>query len=209
MATKTTTPKTKNAVKAGTKGAASRKKTTTPLGNTRAIDDNSFAAPKRKPKPAAEVVSFQQALEEAGQTIEDLRVPAEADRPTRPAGSSNLATTIRAHRGQYHVALAPNGKKTQNCGDAVAAALLRIPLASMKAFVGTKLPGLEYDRLNPGHQRMCYGNRIRAWAKQGDQDTLLWLETAQERPSEEAANPQPESDLDNDEQGQWYDTSAE
>lgn len=185
MTTKTTTPKTKTTVKAGTKGAAARKKNTTPLGNTRAIDDNSFAAPKRKPKPEEKVYTLAEALAESGETIEELTAPREEDKPTRPAGSSNLATTIRAHRGQYHVALAPNGKKTQNCGDAVAAALLRIPLASMKAFVGTKLPGLEYDRLNPGHQRMCYGNRIRAWAKQRDQDTLLWLETAQVPSDEE------------------------
>lgn len=175
MTTKNATPKTKNAVKAGTKGAAARKKNTTPLGNTRAIDDNSFVAPKRKPKPAAEVVSFQQALEEAGQTIEDLQVPPEADRPTRPAGSSNLATTIRAHRGQYHVALAPNGKKTQNCGDFVAAALLQTTLADMKAFVQSRMAGLNYDHLNPGHQRMCYGNRIRAWAKQNEEGAMNWL----------------------------------
>lgn len=182
MATAKKTPAKKNAPKAGTKGAAARKGKTTPLGNTRAVDDN-YVAPKasRKPKPAEEPISFQQALEEAGQTVEDL-APTPEDSPLKPArapGTSNLATTIKNHRSGYQVALAPNGKKTQNCGDAVAAALLHITLPQMKAFVQTKLPGLEYDRLNPGHQRMCYGNRIRGWAKAGDQDTLLWLETAQ------------------------------
>lgn len=161
-------------------GRAAPKAKTTPLGNTRAIDD-SYVAPKRKPKPAEEVISFQQALEEAGQTVEDL-TPTPEDSPLKSArapGTSNLATTIKNHRKGYNVALAPNGKKTQNCGDAVAAALLNITLPQMKAFVQTKLPGLEYDRLNPGHQRMCYGNRIRGWAKANDPDTLLWLETAQ------------------------------
>lgn len=193
MATKKTTSKT---IKAGTKGAAARKKTTTPLGNTRVVDDNSFVAPKRKPKP--EAISFQQALEEAGQTMEDLIhvEPAEGDKPTRPVGSSNLANTIRAHRNSYTVALAPNGKKTQNCGDTTAMALLNVTLDQMKAFVQTKLPGLEYDRLNPGHQRMCYGNRIRAWVKQNDQDTLLWLETAQVDQPGQAVNLQSEADED-------------
>lgn len=193
MTTKNATPKTKNAVKAGTKGAAARKKTTTPLGNTRAIDDNSFAAPKRKPKPEEKVYTLAEALAESGETIEELTAPREEDKPTRPAGSSNLATTIRAHRNNYAVALAPNGKKTQNCGDAVAAALLNVTLGQMKAFVQTKLPGLEYDRLNAGHQRMCYGNRIRAWAKQNDQDTLLWLQTAQANQPEQAADLQAEA----------------
>lgn len=193
MATKKTTTKT---IKAGTKGAAARKKTTTPLGNTRVVDDNSFVAPKRKPKPDEKVYTLAEALAESGESIEELTAPREEDKPTRPVGSSNLANTIRAHRNSYTVALAPNGKKTQNCGDAVAMALLNIPLAAMKAFVQTKLPGLDYDRLNPGHQRMCYGNRIRAWAKQNDQDTLTWLETARVDQPGQAVNLQSEADED-------------
>ena len=90
MTTKNATPKTKNAVKAGTKGAAARKKTATPLGNTRAIDDNSFAAPKRKPKPEEKVYTLAEALAESGETIEELTAPREEDKPTRPAGRSNL-----------------------------------------------------------------------------------------------------------------------
>lgn len=182
------TPAAKKTPKAGTKGAAARTAKKTPLGNTRAIDDN-FVAPKASRKPKPEVVTFEQALAEAGQTIEDL-TPAPEDRPTRPAreaGSSNLATTIRNHRNQYHVALAPNGKKTQNCGDGVAKALLNVSLAKMAEFVAGKVPGVNYDHLNPGHQRMCYGNRIRGWAKAGDQDTLLWLAAAQPSDTAEEA----------------------
>lgn len=176
-ATKTATktaPKT--APKTG-KGSAARKPKKTPGGLTPVLDDNSFVAPKLKPK-TEKVVTLAEALAEAGQTMDDL-IPPPEERPTRPAGSSSLATTIRNHRNQYAVALAPNGKKTQNCGDAVAAALLRIPLAAMAEYVAAKLPGVRYDHLNPGHQRMCLGNRIRAWAKQNDQNTLVWLETAQ------------------------------
>lgn len=157
-------------------GRAAPKAKTTPLGNTRAIDDN-YVAPKRKPKPVEEVVTFQQALEEAGQTVEDL-TPTPEESPLKSArapGTSNLATTIKNHRKGYHVALAPNGKKTQNCGDFVAAALLHATLADMKAFVQSRMPGVEYDRLNPGHQRMCYGNRIRAWAKANEEGTMMWL----------------------------------
>lgn len=165
-----TTPKTG-------KGSAARKPKKTPGGLTPVLDDNSFVAPKLKPK-TEKVVTLAEALAESGQTMDDL-IPPPEERPTRTTGSSNLATTIRNHRNQYAIALAPNGKKTQNCGDAVAAALLRIPLAAMAEHVAAKLPGVRYDHLNPGHQRMCLGNRIRAWAKQNDQNTLLWLETAQ------------------------------
>lgn len=180
------------APKAGTKGAAARRKTTTPLGNTRAIDDNSFSAPKAKPRQSA--VSLAEALAESGESIEDLKdhsVPAEADRPTRPAGTSNLANTIRSRRKQYQIALGANGKKTQTCGDSVALALLHIPLPALKAFVQSREPGKNYDQLNSGHQRMCYGNKVRAWAKQDDQTTLLWLQEAQVRSED-----QPKQDAD-------------
>lgn len=169
----------KTAPKTG-KGSAARKPRKTPGGLTPVLDDNSFVAPKAKPK-AEKVYTLQEALQEAGQTMADLTPPPEESplKAPKTSGSSNLATTIRNHRQQYTIALAPNGKKTQNCGDAVAAALLRIPLAAMAEYVAAKLPGARYDHLNPGHQRMCLGNRIRAWAKQNDQNTLVWLETAQ------------------------------
>lgn len=151
----------------------------------RAVDDT-FVAPKAKPRDKTKDVTLAEALAEAGQTIEDLVVPNQEAAPTRPVGTSNLANTIRAHRSQYKVVQAPTGKKTQNNGDAVAQALLNVTLEQMKAFVGTKQPGLNYDQLNLGHQRMCYGNKIRAWYKQGDQTTLLWME--------QAAQPQTEAD---------------
>jgi hypothetical protein len=185
MATAKKTTAKKNAPKAGTKGAAARKTKTTPLGNTRAIDDNSFVPPKRKPKAEAETISFQQALAEAGQTVEDLVPPKDESplKPAREAGTSNLATTIRNHRKSYAVVTSPTGKKTQNNGDLTAAQLLNIPLAAIAEYCQTKWPGLTYANLNPGHQRMCYGNRIRGLVKAGDQDTLLWLEASQ--PSDE------------------------
>ncbi len=151
----------------------------------RAIDDN-FVAPKAR-KPKVEVVTLAEALEEAGQSIEELlQTPPEDDRPTKPAGTSNLATTIRAYRSQYATVAAPNGRKTQNNGDAIAQALLRIKPEAMAAFIQTKFPGLSYAHLNPGQPRMNMGNRLRTLAKKQDADTLLWLEQAQEHPTEDA-----------------------
>lgn len=150
--------KTKDAPKTGTKGAASRKGNKTPLGNTRAVDDN-FVAPKRKPK-AEKVVTLAEALAESGESMDDLRTPPEAERPTRPVGTSNLANTIRSHRGNYAVMLRGD-KKTQNNGDAIAIILLEIPLEKLKAFSATRFEGKTYDHLNPGHARMCIGNLIR------------------------------------------------
>lgn len=159
----------------------------------RAIDDN-FVAPRAR-KQKTEVVSLAEALEEAGQSIEELlQTPPEDDRPTKPAGTSNLATTIRAYRKQYATATAPNGRKTQNNGDSIATALLRITPEAMAAFIQTKFPGLSYAHLNPGQQRMNMGNRIRTLAKKGDADTLLWLEQAQERPAEAGEQPAPEAE---------------
>lgn len=154
----------------------------------RAIDDN-FVAPKAKPRDKSKDITLAEALAESGETMEDLRVPNQEAAPTRPVGSSNLASTIRAHRSQYKTVEAPGGKKTQNNGDQVAQALLRITREVMAEFVLAKQPGLSYAHLNPGHQRMCYGNKIRAWFKQGDQTTLLWLAQvgAPEQAAEEAA----------------------
>ena len=144
----------------------------------RAIDDN-YVAPKRKPKPEAEIKTFAEVLAEAGQTIEDIKAESEAlQAEEAPAedeihgDKSNLALTVRKYRDKYQKAVAPSGRKTQNNGDAVARALLRLSLEQVKAFCQAKMTGLEYDRLNPGHQRMCYGNRIRAWYKAGEQDVV-------------------------------------
>lgn len=159
----------------------------------RAIDDN-YVPPKAR-KPKVEVVTLAEALEEAGQTIEELlQTPPEDDRPTKPAGTSNLATTIRAYRSQYATVAAPNGRKTQNNGDAIAQALLRIKPEAMAAFIKTKFPGVSYAHLNPGQQRMNMGNRIRTLAKKQDADTLLWLEQAQEHPTEAAEQPAAEAE---------------
>lgn len=139
------------------------KKATNPQPK-RAIDDN-YVAPKRKPK-AEPTITLAEALAEAGQTIDELKPSAvEAmPKPERPVGTSNLASTIRSHRKSYAVALHPNGKKTQNNGDAIAQALLRVPFADLTAFAATRL-GKTYEQLNPGHQRMCIGNLIRGALK--------------------------------------------
>lgn len=175
------TTKTDKAPKAGTKGSAARKRNTTPLGNTRAIDDNSFAAPKRKPREKA--VSLAEALAESGETMEELKAPAADEAPVRPAGTSNLANTIRARRKSYTVMLAPNGKKTQNTGDEVATLLLHVKLDVLKQYCAGRF-GKSYDTLNPGHQRMCFGNLIRAAAKT-DPAVMEWL-VAQQPKVEEA-----------------------
>ena len=177
MTTKTTARK--NAPKTGTKGSAARKTTKTKLGNTRAIDD-SFVAPKKSKKAPEEVVTLAQALAESGETMEQLKAESKAKPAAeRTVGTSNLACTIRNHRKQYAVALGLNGKKTQTCGDAVATALLSIPLAELAAFVAGREAGLSYSHLNPGHQRMCLGNKVRGWAKNGDVETMEWLSKAQ------------------------------
>lgn len=157
---------TKTKTKTTGKGAASRKGNKTPLGNVRAIDDN-FVAPKRKPKDE-EVVTLaeakaQQAAEDGltvDEVTEQLAAPKAEDRPVRPAGTSNLANTIRSHRGNYAVMLRGD-KKTQNNGDTIAVLLLDVPLEKLRAFSATKFGGKSYEHLNPGHARMCIGNLIR------------------------------------------------
>lgn len=184
MTTKTKTPKT------GAKGASARKAAKTPLGNTRAIDDNSFVAPKRKPKAEAKAVTLAEALEEAGQTMDELvdhSEPSANDSPARPVGTSNLANTIRGRRKGYSVVLHPNGKKTQNAGDAIAMLLLHVKLEDLKAFSAARFEGKTYDHLNPGHARMCIGNLIRGAAKE-DTGIMEWLLAKQPVVAEDEAS---------------------
>ena len=142
----------------------------------RTIDDN-FVAPKIK-APKVKPVTLAEALAESGETMDDLRAPPEGERPVRPVGSSNLATTIRGRRKSYAVALHPNGKKTQNNGDQIAQLLLLIPLEALRELAGTRFEGKTYEHLNPGHARMCIGNLIRAASKK-DEAILHWLYTNQ------------------------------
>lgn len=146
-----------------------------------AIDDT-FVAPKRKPK-AERHVTLAEALAESGETMEELQAePTAAEAPIRPAGTSNLASTIRSHRSSYQPMLHPNGKKTQNNGDVVAILLLSIPLGALKVFAAARFER-RYDHLNPGHARMCIGNLIRAAAKK-DPAVVEWLQNAQPMPAE-------------------------
>ena len=165
----------RTASKTASKAPRNSNKNPTPK---RAIDDN-FVAPKRKSKPEVEIKTFAEVLAEAGQTVEDIKAESEAlqaeETPAVEEGlddKSNLALTVRKYRDKYQKAVAPSGRKTQNNGDAVARALLRLSLEQVKAFCQAKMSGLQYDNLNPGHQRMCYGNRIRAWYKNGEQDVV-------------------------------------
>lgn len=152
----------------------------------RAIDDN-FVAPKlRKQKH----VTLEEALAESGETIEELIAPPAPpadERPTRPAGTSNLANTIRAHRSKYTVALHPNGKKTQNNGDMVAQVLLFVPLTELKDFSAATFEGKRYDQLNPGHARMCIGNLIRGASKANNPVVVEWLEAKMKAIAEQGA----------------------
>lgn len=161
------------------------KKATNPQPK-RAIDDN-YVAPKRKPK-AEKTVTLAEALAEAGQTMDELKPSAiEAmPKPERAPGTSNLATTIRSHRSHYAVALHPNGKKTQNNGDAVARMLLAVPFEALVAFSATRF-GKAYNHLNPGHARMCIGNLIRGALKKEEGPAVLeWLEAQQPKQEEGA-----------------------
>lgn len=149
---------------------------------TRAVDDTFHAPKARKAEPTttfAEALAAQAAEDgvEVEEVLEELTTtePAEAEKPTRPAGNSNLACTIRQHRHRYSPMLHPNGKKTQNNGDWVAVALLHIPLAVLKDFGGMRFDGRRYDHLNDGHARMCLGNLIRAACNKGEADVVEWV----------------------------------
>lgn len=145
----------------------------TPKGKTapKTAADDTFVAPKisRKPQPKhttlAEAIAEQAA--EEGKDVEEVReellAPTEAESPVRPAGTSNLACTIRSHRKNYVVMLRGD-KKTQNNGDTVAQHLLPLSLDTLKAIAATTF-GKSYDHLNPGHARMCIGNLIRGELK--------------------------------------------
>lgn len=152
--------------------------------------EDTFVAPKRKPK-AEKTVTLAEALAEQaeaeGKTVEEVQAELKAPEPKaeRPVGTSNLASTIRSHRQSYEVALHPNGKKTQNNGDAVARMLLAVPFAALVAYSATRF-GKTYGHLNPGHARMCIGNRIRGAIKQGEADVGEWLEAQQPKQEEGA-----------------------
>lgn len=111
---------------------------------------------------------------EVDEVAEPTAEPEPDARPVKPVGTSNLACTIRQHRKRYSVALAPSGKKTANNGDDVARILLATPLSALSAFVMARF-GKRYDHLNTGHERMCCGNLVRAFAKKGDTEVLDWL----------------------------------
>jgi hypothetical protein len=150
-------------------------KTHTRRKPARATED-SFVAPKakRQPKP----ITLQEALAESGEDLAELTAPAADETPLkapREPGSSNLACTIRQHRHRYVPALHPvSGKKTANNGDRVARILLGVSLLDLRTFVHGQF-GREYSRLNPGHERMCCGNLIRAAAMKADANTLAQL----------------------------------
>lgn len=137
----------------------------------------------KKAAPAVEVantevfetVTLQEALEASGQTMEDLKVEDAPAKQPRAGGSSNLALTMAGRRKGYSVALAPNGKKTQNAGDDVAKLLLLVPFPALVAFGVSHLGGQAYEHLNPGHARMCIGNKVRAAHRKGDALVIEWL----------------------------------
>jgi len=124
------------------------------------------------PTPEPEVDEVTEQLDES--------TPPESEQPTKPAGTSNLAQTIRKHRHRYAPALHPvSGKKTANNGDPVARILLGCPLNELARFTrthfGTKERPAIYSHLNTGHERMCCGNLVRAAWKKGDEVVEAWL----------------------------------
>lgn len=157
------------------------------------MEDN-FVAPKRKPKAEPTVTLAEALAEQAaeeGKTVEEVKAEltapaADAPKPERAPGTSNLATTIRNHRSHYAVALHPNGKKTQNNGDPVARMLLAVPFEALVAFSATRF-GKTYEQLNPGHARMCIGNLIRGALKKEEGPAIMeWLEAQQPKQEEGA-----------------------
>jgi len=132
--------------------------------------------PTNTTEAAAEHTTFQQALAESGETIEELQAPADEApaKKERKVGTSNLATTISRFRHTYQPAIGLGGKATANNGDFVAKALLLVPLVELRAFVLVAF-GKDYSERNPGHERMCAGNVVRAAAKKGDTRVLTQL----------------------------------
>lgn len=123
-----------------------------------------------------EAFTMEEALADSGQTMEDLKVEdGPAAKQPRPVGTSNLASTMAGRRSGYAVALAPNGKKTQNAGDEVAKLLLLVPFPQLVTFGVAFLGGQAYEHLNPGHARMCIGNKVRAAYRKGDAHVIEWL----------------------------------
>jgi hypothetical protein len=152
--------------------ARSARKPRSSAGPKSVVEDN-FVAPKLKP-PVEAPVTFEEALAESGETVEELTaIPPEAERPVRPVGTSNLASTIRNFRNNYVTALRGE-KKTQHNGDYVAAVLNAVPFEELLRFHDSR-DGRDYSHLNLGHQRMCIGNLIRAAWKKGDEQVLTWL----------------------------------
>jgi hypothetical protein len=154
-----------------------------------------MARKNKKAAPAAEVantevfetVTLEQALEASGQTMEDLMIEDAPAKQPRAGGSSNLALTMAGRRNGYSVALAPNGKKTQNAGDEVAKLLLLVPFPQLVAFGVAALGGQAYEHLNPGHARMCIGNKVRAAYRKGEVHVVEWLNSFVPKVEEEAA----------------------
>lgn len=148
-------------------------------------------APRAPQAPATEPTVEQTTVEQPTDEVTEQTTPPPAEeRPVKPVGTSNLATTIRSHRHRYVPALAPSGKKTANNGDRVAKILLVTPLTELSAFVLHRF-GKRYDHLNTGHERMCCGNLVRAWAAKGDTETLAWL--AAHEPQEAEAKEEAEA----------------
>lgn len=85
----------------------------------------------------------------------------------------NLSNTMKKYRNKYTKATGYNGKPTVNNGDDLASVLLKldpqevVDLAEMVLGFENGELSEKYAHLNPGQQRMCSGNRIRAAIKKG------------------------------------------
>lgn len=120
---------------------------------------------------AAEATTHAAAAAEAGQAPE---ADEEAPRPRR------MADVLRAARVGYEATTASSGKHSLHNGDPIAKALAGATpaqtIAAAQALLGEPsetVPDLaaKYERLNPGQQRMCAGNKIRGGLKRGDWHT--------------------------------------
>ena len=85
----------------------------------------------------------------------------------------NLSNTMKEYRKKYTKTTAYNGLPTVNNGDEVAEALAKLAPSEVVDLAERVLGLVEgelwekYSHLNPGQQRMCSGNRIRAAVKKG------------------------------------------
>ena len=102
-------------------------------------------------------------LQQLESFLDDVDVPPET-----------LSSRMKGYRRFYSRShLTKNGEKSVSNGDDVALALEHLDPDEVCVLADQLLPlpvphAVKYERLNPGHRRMCAGNRLRSAVNRGD-----------------------------------------